>query len=223
MNRKFMKDLIIFGNGDFARMMKYYIEKDDKRRVVAFAVNAEYITQGIFCDLPLVEFETIDTQYPPEQYDILLAIGNSKMNEVRKNVFRQCKQKGYTIASYIHSGCSIHCENMGEGNIILERCLVYPFTKIGDGNLFWDNVMIAHDCTVGNFNTLAAYTDLCGYVQIGNNSFLGKNCVIKEYTKIADYTLVGATAYVDKDTKPYDVVVPARSIVLENKKSTDLM
>ena len=41
--------------------------------------------------------------------------------------------------------------------------------------------------------------------------------------KIADYTLVGAAAYVKKDTKPYSVVVPARSVELEHKMSTDLM
>ena len=39
--------------------------------------------------------------------------------------------------------------------------------------------------------------------------------------KLADYTLVGAGANVMKDTNPYDVVVPARSVILDVKKSTD--
>ena len=40
---------------------------------------------------------------------------------------------------------------------------------------------------------------------------------------MADYTLVGAAAYAKGTSKEYDVIVPPRSITLENKKSTDLM
>lgn len=218
-----MKNLIIFGNGDFARMMKYYIDIDDDRTVKAFTVDGEFIKSPEFCGIPLIDFKMLEKMYSPDEYDILLAIGNSKMNDVRKDAFYRCKEKGYNIASYIHSSCSVHCTDIGEGNIILERCLIYPFTKIGSGNLFWDNVMIAHDCIVGDFNTFAAYSDLCGYVQIGNNGFFGKNCVIKEYVEIADYTLIGATAFVKDNTEMYNVVVPARSVVLDHKKSTDFM
>ena len=76
---------------------------------------------------------------------------------------------------------------------------------------------------VGDFNTFSGHADMCGYVTIGNNGYFGKCCEIQEHVKIADYTLVGAKAYVKRDTKPYDVVVPARGLILENKKSTDLM
>ena len=145
------------------------------------------------------------------------------MNDVRKNVYMQCKEKGYTVASYIHSSCSIHSNDIGEGNILLENCLVYPYDKIGNGNLMWDHVLISHDCTVGDFNTFSSYADLCGYVKIGTNGYFGKHCILNDFMEIADYTLVGAAAYAKKNTKPYDVVVPARSIILENKKSTDLM
>lgn len=218
-----MKNIVIFGNGDFARLLKYYIEIDDKRDVVAFTVNGEYIENEEFCGLPVVAFEEIVEKYPPEDYEIIIAIGNSKMNEVRKNIFFQCKEKGYTMANYIHSSCSVHCDITGEGNILLENCLIYPFAKIGNCNLLWDHVLISHDCIVGDFNTFSSYADLCGYVKIGNNGYFGKHCILNDFMEIADYTLIGAAAYAKKNTNPYDVVVPARSVVLENKKSTDLM
>ena len=145
------------------------------------------------------------------------------MNDLRKKIFNDCKNVGFSVASYIHSSCSINSKDIGEGNVMLEKCLVYPFAKIGTGNLFWDHVMISHDCEVGDFNTFASYADLCGYVKIGNNGYFGKHCIINEYTQIADYTLIGAAAYAKNKTNPFDVVVPARSIVLDNKKSTDLM
>lgn len=218
-----MKKLIIFGANDLGRLLKYYIEKDDSRTVVAFTMNREYIKENSFLGFPVVPFENIAVSYPPSEYEILIAIGNSKMNNIRKKVFLECKAQGYTIASYIHSSCSINSDDIGEGNIMLEKCLVYPFAIIGNGNLFWDHVLISHDCVVGDYNTFSSYADLCGYVTIGNNGYFGKHCIINEYSQIADYTLVGAAAYAKKETKPYDVVVPARSIILEDKKSTDFM
>ncbi len=218
-----MKNIVILGNNDFGRLLKYYIGIDDKREVVAFTVNRDYIKEDQFCDLPVVPFEDIENVYPPEQYEIMLAIGNSKMNDVRKKMYFECKEKGYTIASYIHSSCSIHTEDIGEGNILLENCLLYPYSKLGNGNLLWDHVLISHDCVVGDFNTFSSYADLCGYVKIGNNGYFGKHCILNDFMEIADYTLIGAAAYAKGKTKEYDVVVPARSVTLEHKKSIDLM
>ena len=219
-----MKNVIIFGANDLGRLLKFYMEQDgDQRRIVAFTMDRQYVTDTNFLGLPVIAFEDIENEYLPSDYEIMLAIGNSKMNDIRKNVFLRCKEKGYTVASFYHSSCSIHSRNIGEGNILLESCLVYPFAQIGNGNLLWDHVLISHDCIVGNFNTFSSYADLCGYVTIGNNGYFGKHCIINEYSEIADYTLVGANAYAKKVTNPYDVVVPARSVVLENKKSTDLM
>ncbi len=218
-----MKNIVIFGVSDFARLLKYYIDIDDERKVVAFTVDKKYIKDSSFCGLPVIDFESVEKEYPANEYEILIAIGNSKMNQIREDVFGRCKEKGYTIASYMHSSCSIHSHDIGEGNIFLENCLIYPYAKIGKGNLLWDHVLISHDCVVGDFNTFSSYADLCGYVKIANNGYFGKHCILNDFMEVASYTLVGAGAYAKKNTEPYDVVVPARSITLENKKSTDLM
>lgn len=218
-----MKKIIVFGISDLGRLLKWYIETDTSHTIVAFTANEEFIKQDSFCGLPTINFENIESKYPVNDYEIMIAIGNRKMNDIRKKVFEQCKSKGYTVTTYIHSSVSKNTTDIGEGTIILESCLLYPFSKIGKCNLLWDHVLISHDCIVGDFNTFSSYADLCGYVTIGNNGYFGKHCIINDYLKIADYTLVGANAYAKKDTNPYDVVVPARSVVLENKKSTDLM
>ncbi|MHC1719603.1 MAG: acetyltransferase [Clostridiaceae bacterium] len=218
-----MKDIIIFGNADFARLMHWYIEHDTNRKVVSFCVDQAYLESDIFCGLPVVDFETIQEKYSPEKYEILIAIGNNKMNDVRKKFFFQCKEKGYKVASYFHSSAIIESDDIGEGNIILEGTLIQPFSKIGNGNLLWDYITIAHDDSIGDFNTISGGVGLCGYVKIGNNCYLGKHSMIYDHVKIEDYTLVGAGAYVRRDTKSYSVIVPARSVLLENKKSTDFM
>lgn len=218
-----MKKIVIFGPNDLGRLLKFYVDTTDEREVVAFTVDREFMNGDTFLDLPVIPFDQLADFYPPNEYEVLLAIGNKRMNDIRKEKFLACKEKGYTLASYIHPNCSFHCKKIGEGNIFLEKCMIYPFSEIGNGNLCWDHVLISHDCKVGDFNTFSSYADLCGYVTIGNNGYFGKHCILNDGMNVADYTLVGAAAYAKKDTKKYDVIVPARSIVLENKKSTDLM
>lgn len=218
-----MKKLIIFGNGDFARLLKYYIDEDDNREVQCFTVNATEIKGEVFEGLPVVPFETITDNYPVDDYEILLGIGNAHMNETRKKIFEECKRRGYTVASYIHTSSKIHNLEMGEGTIILEDCLFYPFAKIGKGNLFWDHVLVSHDCIIGDFNTFSGSADMAGYVQVGNNGYFGKQCLLNDGIKVGNYVLVGACAYAKRNLKDYEVVSAPRSLILENKKSTDLM
>jgi sugar O-acyltransferase (sialic acid O-acetyltransferase NeuD family) len=216
-----MKNLIIFGNSEFSKLIKWYIDHDDEREVVAFCSDKQYIKENIFDGTPVVAFEEIEKTYPPEQYEILLGIGYNKMNDIRKQIYYACKQKGYTIASYIHSSSLVQTDDIGEGNIILEQTLVEPFVKIGDCNLIWCKISIAHDDIIGNFNTIAGMASLCGHVKIKNNCFIGNASVIQEHLTVNDYSLIGASALVRRDVEPYSVVAAAKSVVLEGKKSTD--
>jgi len=223
-----MKDLVIIGNGSFARQLLYYLQEYSDRKVAAFSVDRAYIEvapQNVHeGGISVVPLETVQDEFPPSQYEVIMGIGYSRMGAVRERLFARCKEKGYTIASYIHPTAFISKGTvMGEGNIILESSIIQPFVKIGDGNLILYGVKVAHDDRIGNFNTLAGNTSLCGLVNIGNNCFLGNSCMIRNRIQISDYTLVGAGAIVKQDTKPYDVIVPARSIALNNKKSTDYL
>ena len=76
---------------------------------------------------------------------------------------------------------------------------------------------------IGDFNHFSAGTTLGGKTVVENNCFFGMNSVIRGPKTVADYTLVGAGCYISDNTEPYGVYVPARSVHLENKKSTDMM
>ena len=217
------KDLVLYGNENFAKLIKWYIDNDDDRNIVAVTVEEEYITGTHFEGLPVIPFEKIQELYSPDDIEILIGIGYSKMNNVRKRIFEACKKKGYTIASYIHSSCILSDVQMQEGNIILEDTLIEPFVQIGAGNIIWCKISIAHNCKIGNFNTIAGMASLCGFSEINNNCFLGNGCIIRDKIKIADYTLVGASAYAASDTEAYNVVAANKGIVLSNKSSMDFL
>lgn len=217
-----MKDLVIVGTGSFATLMKFYITQYDTRKVVAFSVEQAYINGPFFEELPVCPLERLTERYASDTYDVLLAIGAKNMNKLRERLFRFCKDKGYHVASFIHPSCVLSPDTkIGEGNIILENSLTQPFVEIGEGNLFWDNVAITHNDIIGDFNTISGGVGFSGFDTVGNYCYLGKYSMVFDNVTLADYTLVGAGAHVKNDTQEYDVIVPARSVLLEGRKSTD--
>lgn len=218
-----MKSLVIFGNSNFSKILKWHIDHDDQREVVAFCTEKKYIKEDVFEGLPLIDFNNIESLYPPEDHEILLGIGYRKMNDIRKRVFYSCKEKGYTIASFFHSTSLVESNDIGEGNIVLEQSLISPFVTLGEGNLIWNNVSIAHDDKIGDFNTFSGMAGIAGNVTIGNNCFFGKSCVVSDHLKINDFSLIGASAFVGRDVPAYSVVAARKGVVLEGKKSTDFL
>lgn len=222
-----MKDLIIAGSSSFSKLLYHYVTEYGNRKVAAFSVDQIYImTDEDRClmGINVVPFENIEKEFPPENHEIILGIGYSKMNQVRRDIFLKYKKKGYMFASFIHPTALIAKEvEMGEGNIVLEHSIIQPFVTIGNGNLIWEDVKLSHDNKIGNFNTLAQNVSISGMSCIGDNCFLGNSCTILNGIKIADYTLAGAGTIVKRNTNPYEVIVPARSISLEGKKSTEYL
>lgn len=178
---------------------------------------------GDFCGLPLVPFESLENVFPKEEYKILLGIGYSNMNNIRKNKFYEIKEIGYEIISYISSKAVIQSNNIGNANIILENTIIQPFVDIGDANIFWSNCNICHHSYIGNFNFFAPSVSLSGNIKMGNNCFIGNNSTIKNKVSVNSYSLIGAGSYVSQDVSEYSVIVPYKSIKLENKRSINFI
>lgn len=216
-----MKKIIIFGIGAFSDLLAYNIISQNAGNICGYTVDEKYYISNEHNGRPVVKFEDIENFYSPTEYEILIGVTEVKMCEVRQRIFEICKEKGFKIASFVDK--TAICESdIGEGNILMYNTYIGPFCSIGKGNVFMENVLVPHYNKIGDFNYLTN-CKLSGYTCIENNCFIGINSCIKNYVNIAQYTLVGAGAYVSKDTKPFDVVVPVKSITLEGKKSMDFI
>jgi UDP-3-O-[3-hydroxymyristoyl] glucosamine N-acyltransferase len=103
------------------------------------------------------------------------------MNDIRRKVIRQVKDSKFNLYSYVHPTSVIASNSIiGEGNIILEKCIVQPYVVIGEGNIFWSNVNVSHHDLIGDFNYFSPSVSLSGNVTIHNNCFFGNNCVIRK-------------------------------------------
>ncbi len=198
-----MKDILIYGLGDFARLVLHYFSRDKNYCVVAFCADEKYIKNSSFCNLPIISFEQIENLYPSAKYSIFVAAGYSSMRN-RVIMFEKVKSKHYSCVNYISPYAIIDPTlNIGENNIILENCVIEPFTVIGDNNIIWSSTNICHNVKIHSHSFIASQSLIGGFSEVMNNCFIGFNAKIIQNIVVGDETLVGANSLVIKDTQSY--------------------
>lgn len=204
---------VLFGNGKFASLAWYCLTNDSDYVISGFTVDRAFIDASSKHGLPVVDFDVVENHFPPAAYRMLLPIGPTGMNELRRSKYHMAKDKGYTLATYISSRANVWPDlEIGECSMIYEGAIVQPFAKIGANTLIRSGSHISHHCIVGNHCFVAAKACLGGGAVIRDGSFIGLNATVRDGITIAERCLVAAGAVVVKDTEPDGVYigVPAR-------------
>jgi sugar O-acyltransferase (sialic acid O-acetyltransferase NeuD family) len=217
-----MKQVVIFGLTDFARIASVYLEHDSPYHVAAFTAHQAYIDKEDILGKPIVPFETLTETHPPDAYEMFVAIGFSRMNELRTKMYHECKQRGYSMISYINSKAS-HWGyvDVGDNTFIFEDNVLQPFVKIGNNTILWSGNHIGHDTTIGDNVFIASHVVISGQVSVGDNCFIGVNAAVAHNVKVAPYCLIGAGVTITRDTKP-ETVYKATKPEISSRKSTEL-
>ncbi|OEC38445.1 acetyltransferase [Aeromonas sp. DNP9] len=202
------KALVIFGSGDIAQLAHYYFSTDSNYEVVAFTVDANYIKESEFCGLPVVAFEAVAKNYPPDSYDFFVALSYSKLNAVRKEKFLAAKEMGYKLASFISSRATVLNEGrIGENCFIFEDNTIQPFVTIGNNVTLWSGNHIGHHSVILDHTFIASHVVISGGVEIGEQCFVGVNATLRDHIKIGDRCVVGAGALLLADAAPEGVYI----------------
>lgn len=202
------KQLVIFGTGDIAQLAYFYFSADSVYEVVAFTVDANYIQAPIFCDLPVVAFEDVATQYPPENYDFFVALSYSKLNLVRKNKYLAAKALGYRLASFVSSRATVLNDgNIGENCFIFEDNTIQPFVTIGNNVTLWSGNHIGHHSIIKDHCFIASHVVVSGGVEIGEQSFIGVNATLRDHIIVGDKCVIGAGALLLADAEAEGVYI----------------
>ncbi|MCX5871519.1 MAG: acetyltransferase [Deltaproteobacteria bacterium] len=200
------KPLVIFGSGDIAQLAHFYFNTDSEYKVVAFTVDATYLTDTTFCGLPVIAFEELSKHYAPGQCDIFVALSYSKLNAVRKEKYLAAKALGYRIASFISSHATVLNENrIGENCFIFEDNTIQPFVTIGNNVTLWSGNHIGHHSTIKDHCFIASHVVVSGGVEIGEQCFIGVNATLRDHIKVGERCVVGAGALLLVDAEPEGV------------------
>lgn len=196
-----MKKLIIFGIGEQAEMAYYYFQNDSDYKICAFTVDKEFVDQKTLFNLPIVAFDLIEKDYTKEEYDFFIAIGYNKINKLRTEKYLACKNKGYTIASYISSRASILTKDIGENCFILEDNTLQPYVHVGNNVTLWSGNHIGHHSIIQDNCFITSQVVISGGCEIGESTFIGVNATLRDHIKIGTSNVIGAGALILSDTE----------------------
>jgi len=200
-----MQKIVIFGTGELAQRIFYYL-KDAKDEVVAFSANKANMNSDELLGLPVIPFENIEEKYPPGEFSMFIALAYSEMNKKRAKFFDEAKTKGYELYSFVHPSTKIWDEfEMGENCFILAENIIQPFVKIGNNVLIGSNNLISHNVVIENNCFLTSNITLGGHITIGANSFVGLSATINQRVKIGKECIIGAGTLITKDVNDKEV------------------
>jgi sugar O-acyltransferase (sialic acid O-acetyltransferase NeuD family) len=207
-----MGQIVIFGAGDIAKLAHHYFTRDSAHEVVAFTVDAAYRREPAYRELPLVDFEEVDLLYPPDRFQMFVALSYARMNQVRAEKVAAAKARGYRLESYVSSRCSwLTDAPVGENCFILEDNTVQPFSRIGDNVTLWSGNHIGHDSVIGDHCFITSHVVVSGNVTIEPYCFIGVNATLRNSITVRRATLIGAGSVIMKDTVERGVYLPERA------------
>ena len=206
-----MKELVIFGTKEIAKAAFHYFSRDSDYRVVAFAVDSDYVESDSLCGLPIVPTDTLYNSFPPENTWIFVGISYGKMNHNRASAYERFRKKGYRFASYIDPKASIIKCSIGENVLILGNVSIQNSVTVGNNVIIGPNVAVCHGTHIKDHNYIASGVCFCGEnvveefcvigtsatigpgVHIGKRNFIGIGANIFSSTEENEAYLTGAT------------------------------
>ncbi|MGI0116919.1 acetyltransferase [Zooshikella sp. RANM57] len=226
------KKLVIVGAGEFAMIAFEYFTHDSDYEVVAFCVENKYIDAGdpekkanIVYNKPLISFEYLEKEFPPNYYDTFVAIPASKLNKVRTRLYKELKNKGYTCATYISSHSFVWKNaKIGENCFIFENNTIQPFVEIGNNVILWSGNHIGHRSIIQDNCFISSHVVISGYCRINCSCFLGVNSTFNDHTSIAKDCILASGSLVTKNlTEPEKIYYgnPAKALPKKSSLSVE--
>lgn len=196
-----MPRVVLFGTGDFARVARIYLDADSPHEVVAYTVHERFIGETELDGLPVVSFEELERTHPPGDHSMFVAIGFSRVNQARAEIYAECKRRGYELITYVNSNASRYGPiEIGDNCFVFEQNVIQPRVSIGNDVILWSGNHIGHDSAIGDHCFVASHAVVSGNVTIGEFCFVGVNATFRDGVHVAPRCVIGANALIMKDT-----------------------
>ncbi len=169
-----VKKLVIVGDSAFAEVACVLFESDSSYRVVAFAVERQYLKSDSLLDRPVVALDDLTRLYATESHDAFVAITYTQVNRLRSRLVDEVQRQGYRLASYVSSRTFVApTAVLGKHCFIFEGNNIQPFAKLGDDVILWSGNHIGHHSQIDDHVFISSHCVVSGFCTIGNIHSLG--------------------------------------------------
>lgn len=209
-----MKPIVIFGIGKISEVAASYLLEHGAQELAAFTADREFIGPAPVEGLPVVPFDEVVSQYPPDRHDMFVAIGYQEMNDLRAARVEQVRKLGYGLTSIVHPRASVSKDaHIGQNCLVLPFASILPRTTIADNVFIWNSVVIGHHSFIDENTWIASGTNLMGTISVGRNCFIGATVTVGHDVQIGDRCFLGAATLITRNLPNGKVVVEKSSEV----------
>lgn len=210
------KKAVIFGTASFAEVAKFYLDNDSCYDVVAFTSTADDRLET-FNGLPVVDFRNVQDTYPPENHEMFIAVGQKNLGKIREQFYKEAKDKGYRLLSYLSSDSKCWTDKIGDNCFIFEDNTIQPFVEIGNNVVLWSGNHIGHHSVIEDNCFICSHVVVSGHCRICRNTFIGVNATLRDSIIIESENIIGAGTLILKSTKQNEVYIGNKSRAIEKK------
>lgn len=196
-------NIVIFGLDGMSEQAAYLLTHDSPHRVAAFTVHERFLSRTELGGLPVHRFEDLEQICPPDRFAMLAPLGWRRMGDMRADVVREGKAKGYQFITYVSSRALTWPDlTAGENTMVHDGAIVQPFVRIGDNCKIAPSVVLSHHVRLGDHCFVASGATVGGRAEIASNCVLGMNSTIVSGVRVAPRCFIAAGAVVTTDTQP---------------------
>ena len=100
---------------------------------------------------------------------------------------------------------------IGDGNVFRENLTVHRSVSVGEETVIGNSCLlmaschVGHNSVLGNHVILANGVLLAGYVIVGDRAFLSGNCLVHQFTRVGELAMMQGGAGISKDLPPYTI------------------
>lgn len=209
-----MSNLVLYGTGRGAAVAHRFLTKDSPHKVVAFTVDSKFMTATTYRGLPVVAYEEVEKHFPPDSYRMLILLGYQQMNGLREQKYREAKEKGYTLESYVASDI-FQAEPIcvGENCFILDNQSISLDVKIGNNVVMWSSNHVGDMTVIDDHAWLTSHVTIAANAHIGERAFLGIGAAVSNKVVIGRASFVGANVLISSNVADESVYLEGKSAV----------
>lgn len=206
--------VIIIGGGGHARVLIDALLLQSFEIIGFTDPNQQMVTRKIQ-NIPYLGDDNKIDQYSPAKIQLVNGIGSIGTTKLRKQVYENFKDKGYSFASVWHPSAIISTDvKMDEGVQIMAGAIIQAGCHIGRNTLINTKASVDHECLIAAHVHIAPGAVLSGGVEIEESVHIGTGAILIQRVHVFHHSIVGAGSVVIKDVPANCTVygVPAKEV-----------
>jgi len=211
--------MIVIGAGGFAKELAEILVSDkynfDETNLFFFDNVSENIPHKLFGRFKILRsFDEVEEIFENVSQEFSIGIG---VPQNRYSLSKQFESLGGILTSTIsgNAGIGSFWTKIGNGTILMDSVLVSNDVSVGKGTLINNNCFIGHDVNIGEFVEIMPGANITGHCKIGNYTTIGTGAIIIPKISIGSNCFINAGSVITKNVPDNSVVtgvLPSRVV-----------